>query len=146
MKNKDYIKNSKILKYYICKMCLLAKSGHPSSSLSCSDIISTLYFSIMEEDDKFILSKGHAAPALYSALIINNSISSDFINKLREIDSPLQGHPDVSRLPEVNITSGALGQGLSFSIGISLSKKIKKEKGHIYCVIGDGESQEGQIW
>ena len=146
MKNKDYIKNNKILKYYICKMCLLAKSGHPSSSLSCSDIISTLYFSIMEEDDKFILSKGHAAPALYSALIINNSISSDFINKLREIDSPLQGHPDVSRLPEVNITSGALGQGLSFSIGISLSKKIKKEKGHIYCVIGDGESQEGQIW
>ena len=94
MKNKDYIKNSKILKYYICKMCLLAKSGHPSSSLSCSDIISTLYFSIMEEDDKFILSKGHAAPALYSALIINNSISSDFINKLREIDSPLQGHPE----------------------------------------------------
>ena len=138
--------NNKILKYYICKMCLLAKSGHPYSSLSCSDIISTLYFSIMEEDDKFILSKGHAAPALYSALIINNSISSDFINKLREIDSPLQGHPDVSRLPQVNITSGALGQGLSFSIGISLSKKIKKEKGHIYCVIGDGESQEGQIW
>ncbi len=127
-------------------MCLLAESGHPSSSLSCSDIISTLYFSIMEDDDKFILSKGHAAPALYSALIINNHISSDFINKFREIDSPLQGHPDISRLPEVNITSGALGQGLSFSIGLSLSKKIKKEKGDIYCVIGDGESQEGQIW
>ena len=127
-------------------MCLLADSGHPSSSLSCSDIISSLYFSIMQDDDKFILSKGHAAPALYSALIINNYISLDFINKLREIDSPLQGHPDISRLPEVNITSGALGQGLSFSIGLSLSKKIKKEKGDIYCVIGDGESQEGQIW
>ena len=146
MNNKNINEEVNLLKYYLCKMCLLAKSGHPSSSLSCSDIVGSLYFSIMDKDDKFILSKGHAAPALYSALIIKNIIPKDYISKLREIDSPLQGHPDISRLPEVNITSGALGQGLSFSIGLSLSKKIKNEKGYIYCVIGDGEVQEGQIW
>ncbi len=142
----NFIHDIKLLKYLICEMCLLAKSGHPSSSLSCSDIIGSLYFLIMKDEDKFILSKGHAAPALYSALMIKNIIPRDYINKLREIDSPLQGHPDISRLPEVNLTSGALGQGLSFSIGLALSKKIKNEKGYIYCVIGDGEVQEGQIW
>ena len=114
MNNKNINEEVNLLKYYLCKMCLLAKSGHPSSSLSCSDIVGSLYFSIMDKDDKFILSKGHAAPALYSALIIKNIIPKDYISKLREIDSPLQGHPDISRLPEVNITSGALGQGLSF--------------------------------
>ena len=146
MVNKDFSEDVNLLKYYICKMCLLAQSGHPSSSLSCSDIIGTLYFSIMDDHDKFILSKGHAAPALYSALMIKKIIPKEYIDKLREIDSPLQGHPDISRLPEVNITSGALGQGLSFSIGLALSKKIKNEEGYIYCVIGDGEVQEGQVW
>ncbi len=136
-----------LLKYYICEMCYLAKSGHPSSSLSCSDIIGTLYFDIMDSNrDKFILSKGHAVPALYSALIVNNVISIDLINKLREIDSPLQGHPDVSRLPEVQLTTGALGQGLSFGIGVALAKKLKKEQGEVYVLVGDGEIQEGQIW
>ena len=137
---------TKILKYYICKMCFDASSGHPSSSLSCADIISSLHFEIMTKEDKFILSKGHAAPALYSALIINGVLSKKLIPELRKIDSPLQGHPDVNRLPEVNLTSGALGQGLSFSIGLALSKKIKDENGYIYCLLGDGEIQEGQIW
>ena len=143
----DLEKQLNLLKYYICQMCYIAKSGHPSSSLSCSDIIGTLYFEIMDKSkDKFILSKGHAVPALYSALIVNNVISKDLINKLREIDSPLQGHPDVSRLPEVELTTGALGQGLSFGIGISLAKKLKKEQGQVYVLVGDGEIQEGQIW
>ena len=130
MVNKDFSEDINLLKYYICKMCLLAQSGHPSSSLSCSDIIGTLYFSIMDDNDKFILSKGHAAPALYSALMIKKIIPKEYIDKLREIDSPLQGHPDISRLPEANITSGALGQGLSFSIGLatalSESRKISR--------------------
>jgi len=137
---------TKILKYYICKMCFEASSGHPSSSLSCADIISTLHFEIMTKEDKFILSKGHAAPALYAALIINGVLSKKHISELRKIDSPMQGHPDVNRLPEVNLTSGALGQGLSFSIGLALSKKIKGENGYIYCLLGDGEIQEGQVW
>ncbi len=143
----DLEKQLNLLKYYICEMCYLANSGHPSSSLSCSDIIGTLYFEIMDiSKDKFILSKGHAVPALYSALMVNNTISKDLINKLREIDSPLQGHPDVSRLPEVELTTGALGQGLSFGIGVSLAKRLKKEQGQVYVLVGDGEIQEGQIW
>ena len=104
-------------------MCYLANSGHPSSSLSCSDIIGTLYFEIMDiSKDKFILSKGHAVPALYSALMVNNTISKDLINKLREIDSPLQGHPDVSRLPEVELTTGALKPRIIFWYRRFLSK------------------------
>ena len=89
--------------------------------------------------DKFMLSKGHAAPSLYAALMVKGDISEDLIGELRKIDSPLQGHTDVNRLPQVNLTTGALGQGLSFSIGAALSKKIKKENGYIYSLIGDGE-------
>ena len=136
-----------LLKFFICKMCFIAKSGHPSSSLSCADIIGILYFDIMNHEiDKFMLSKGHAAPSLYAALMVKGDISEDLIGELRKIDSPLQGHTDVNRLPQVNLTTGALGQGLSFSIGAALSKKIKKENGYIYSLIGDGEVQEGQVW
>ncbi len=139
--------NISLLKYYICKMCFLSNSGHPSSSLSCSDIIGLLYFDIMDhKQDKFILSKGHAAPSLYSALMINKQISTDLINELRKIDSPLQGHPDVTRLPQVNVTTGALGQGLSFALGLALARKVTNRKGYIYALIGDGEMQEGQVW
>ena len=146
MISKKLTDNTNLLKYFICKMCFDASSGHPASSLSCAEIVSILHFEIMESNDKFIMSKGHAAPALYSALIINNVLSKKYLSELRKIDSPLQGHPDVNRLPQVNLTSGALGQGLSFSIGLALSKKIKKEQGYIYCLLGDDEVQEGQVW
>ena len=140
-------KGIKDIKYYICKMCLIAESGHPSSSLSCADIIGALYLKIMDlKNDKFVLSKGHVAPSLYAALIVKKIISKDLITTLRNIDSPLQGHPDVSRLEDVNVSTGALGQGLSFAIGLAKAKKIKKEAGSIFCLIGDGEIQEGQIW
>tara|TARA_B100001121_G_scaffold274127_1_gene261704 strand:+ start:331 stop:1080 length:750 start_codon:yes stop_codon:yes gene_type:complete len=128
-------------------MCFIAESGHPSSSLSCSDIIGSLYFDVMDHKiDKFILSKGHAAPCLYSALIVNGDIPYELISELRKVNSPLQGHPDFGRLPNVNMTSGALGQGVSFAIGCALAKKIKSKDGYIFALIGDGEMQEGQIW
>ena len=147
MKIDNLKKDINQIKYLTCKMCLDAQSGHPSSSLSCSEIIGSLYLKLMDLDyDKFVLSKGHAAPSLYSALMVINKIPKDLINNLRNIDSPLQGHPDVSRLEDVNVTTGALGQGLSFGIGLAIGKKIKKEKGNIFCLIGDGEMQEGQIW
>jgi len=147
MKINNLEKDINQLKYLICKMCLIAQSGHPSSSLSCSEIIGSLYLKLMDLDsDKFILSKGHASPSLYSALMMIDKIPKDLINNLRNIDSPLQGHPDVTRLKDVNVTTGALGQGLSFAIGLAIGKKIKKEKGNIFCLIGDGEMQEGQIW
>ena len=129
MKINNLEKDINQLKYLICKMCLIAQSGHPSSSLSCSEIIGSLYLKLMDLDsDKFILSKGHAAPSLYSALMMIDKIPKDLINNLRNIDSPLQGHPDVTRLKDVNVTTGALGQGLSFAIGLAIGKKIKKEK------------------
>ena len=135
-----------------CQMCFEAQSGHLASSLSMVDILTTLFFSEMvwpaeaEKRDDFILSKGHGAPGLYAALIRKGILESSLIADLRKWGIPLQGHPDVRRLPEVEITSGALGQGLSMALGRAIAIRMKGQKRHVYCVIGDGESQEGQIW
>ena len=96
--------------------------------------------------DKLILSKGHAVPIIYAVLHELGQISDDDLNLFREIDSPLQGHPDKLRLPLMDATTGSLGQGLSIAIGHSLGKKLKNEDGTIFCVLGDGELQEGQVW
>jgi len=135
-----------LMRQYICKMCLLSNSGHPASSLSAVDVIAALYFKSMQSDDCFILSKGHAAPALYSAFILKNIFPLSTLQKFREFDSPFQGHPDVQKLPQVNATTGALGQGLSIAIGRALAMRLKGQTRRSYCLIGDGESQEGQIW
>jgi transketolase len=142
------------LRQYICEMCLRAESGHPCSSLSTADILATLFFSEMNfcaggdraSNDVFILSKGHAAPALYAALMLQGTIPRELVGQLRRLDSPLQGHPDVTRLPEVDATTGALGQGLSMAIGRALGIQQRKQRRHVYCLVGDGESQEGQVW
>ena len=96
--------------------------------------------------DKLILSKGHAVPIIYAVLHELGQISDDDLDLFREIDSPLQGHPDKLRLPLMDATTGSLGQGLSIAIGHSLGKKLKNEDGTIFCVLGDGELQEGQVW
>ncbi len=132
-----------------------AGSGHPGGSLSCIDILTALYFKIMRHDpakpkwpdrDRFILSKGHGAPALYAALAYSGYFAKDQLMTLRKLGSPLQGHPDMRRLPGVEASTGSLGQGLSIGVGIALAGKLDKKDYRTYVVISDGENHEGQIW
>lgn len=132
-----------------------AGSGHPGGSLSCVDIITALYFHIMKHDpknpkwkdrDRLILSKGHAAPALYVTLAESGYFPIEELRTLRKLNSRLQGHPDSHRLPGIEISSGSLGQGLSIGSGIALSAKLDKKDFKVYVILGDGETNEGQIW
>ena len=131
------------------------KSGHPGGSLSVTDILTALYFNQMnldiqnpklEDRDRLILSKGHCAPALYSTLAHRGFFEIEKIKTLRSIDSILQGHPDMNKVPGVDMTTGSLGQGLSVANGIAISGKLDKKNYRVYCILGDGEIQEGQIW
>ncbi len=132
-----------------------AKSGHPGGSLSCADILTVLYFYQMninpeipdaKERDRFVLSKGHAAPALYSVLANRGFFDKSELKNLRKLDSILQGHPDMKHIPGVDMTTGSLGQGLSAANGMALSSKLNKEGFRVYCLLGDGEIEEGQVW
>lgn len=132
-----------------------ANSGHPGSSLSCVDILTVLYFNEMnidpkdpkmEDRDKLVLSKGHASPALYSILAQRGFFAEEELKEFRKLGSRLQGHADVKKLPGIDMSSGSLGQGLSSSCGIALSSKLKKQNNRVYCILGDGELQEGQVW
>jgi len=138
----------------ILKMTSKAGSGHPGGSLSCVDILVTVYFKILnhkpnipdwEDRDRFILSKGHAAPALYSILAKCGYISERELNGFRNLGSILQGHPD-RKLPGVEVSTGSLGQGLSIAAGVALSAKMNRKNYYTYVLIGDGECDEGQIW
>lgn len=150
-KNKsNFIKICKNVRLKILEMLYRAGSGHAGSSMSIVEACVYLYlFQIRYKKnkrlDKFILSKGHAAPALY-AVLHELGLSKKNINTLRKINSPFQGHPDLNYLPEVDFSSGALGQGLSIACGFSLASKLSKKNINIYCILGDGELQEGQIW
>jgi len=132
-----------------------AQSGHPGGSLSATDIMVCLYFNKMRHNpkkphdpnrDRFILSKGHAAPALYSCLARSGYFPVKELGTLRQLGSRLQGHPERTKLPGVEASTGPLGQGLSFANGVALAGKIDKKDYKVYCMIGDGESQEGMIW
>ena len=128
-----------------------AGSGHPGPSLSVVEILVYLYykqfkFKNKKRIDKLILSKGHAAPALYAVLVERKILKENYLKNLRKINSPLQGHPDPNYLKEVDLGTGALGQGLSVGIGFSLANNFLKVKKDTYCILGDGELQEGQIW
>ena len=132
-----------------------AKSGHPGGSLSCADILTYLYFDKMNIDpknpdkadrDRLVLSKGHAAPALYSVLAVRGFFSTDEIKKLRKPHAMLQGHPDKKHIPGVDMSSGSLGQGISAAAGMALSAKHFGDDYRVYAIIGDGESEEGQVW
>ncbi len=132
-----------------------AACGHPGGSLSVADIITYLYFEEMnidpknpkmEERDRFVLSKGHTAPALYSALAQRGFIPKEDIKTLRKTDSYLQGHPDMKSTPGVDMSTGSLGLGISCACGIALSAKTSGQNYRVYTVVGDGESEEGQVW
>lgn len=130
-------------------------SGHPGGSLSATDIMVTLYFNEMKLNpkdpkdptrDKFVLSKGHAAPALYACLAEIGYLPKEELLTLRKIGSRLQGHPSMLKTPGVEISTGSLGQGISAAVGMAISNKIDKKDGRIYALLGDGELQEGMVW
>lgn len=132
-----------------------AQSGHPGGSLSAADIVAALYFHVMRYDpanpkdpnrDRFVLSKGHASPVLYAALAEAGFFPKEEIITFRRINSRLQGHPDMKKLPGVEFTTGSLGQGLSGAAGMAIAGKVDKRDYRVFCLVGDGESQEGQIW
>lgn len=132
-----------------------ASSGHPGGSLSIADIMAYLYFEEMnidpknpkwEDRDRFVLSKGHCAPALYATLALKGFFPEEELSTLRQVDSFLQGHPDMKGTPGVDMTTGSLGLGLSAACGMALSAKINNKSYRTYAICGDGETEEGQIW
>ena len=132
-----------------------AASGHPGGSLSVADVLTLLYFEVMnvdpknpkmEDRDRFVLSKGHTAPALYGVLAEKGFIPKEDIKTFRNVNSYLQGHPDMNKIPGVDMSSGSLGQGISAAVGMALSAKLSNESYRVYTLLGDGEIQEGQVW
>ena len=132
-----------------------ANSGHPGGALSCADILTVLYFNQMNIDekkpddpnrDRLVLSKGHASAGLYSALAQKGYFDKELLKTFRKIGSNLQGHPDMRKVPGVDMTTGSLGQGLSAAVGMALGSKMNKAGCKIYCIMGDGEIEEGQVW
>ncbi len=132
-----------------------ASSGHPGGSLSISDILSVLYFSEMNVDpknpksadrDRFVLSKGHAAPALYATLALKGFFPTEDMKTLRKSDSYLQGHPSMKCVPGVDMSTGSLGQGISAAVGMALAAKLDNKDFRVYTILGDGEIEEGQVW
>ena len=139
----------------ILRMLTHAGSGHPGGSLSVIDILTVLYFSRMKYDpknptwedrDRFVLSKGHCVPAQYYCMARAGFFPASQLLTLRKLGSPLQGHPDRMALPGIEAATGSLGQGLSVSMGMALGLKLAGKGARVYCVMGDGESQEGQVW
>ncbi len=148
-------KQANILRQDIVSMIGEAGSGHPGGSLSAADIMSALFFYILQhrpddpewaDRDRFILSKGHGAPALYAALARCGYFPMDWLKTLRKMGSPLQGHPEKGKLPGVEASTGSLGQGVSLGAGMALAGRLDHKAYRIYVLMGDGESNEGQIW
>lgn len=143
------------VRVHIVKSTHEAGSGHPGGSLSATDILTTLYFYYMKHDpdnpewdsrDRFVLSKGHAAPALYGVLAEAGYFEVEELTTLRKLGSRLQGHPDMNKTPGVDASTGSLGQGLSIATGMALAAKIDRKSHRVFVICGDGEMQSGQIW
>ncbi len=143
------------LRKLVIEMLGEAGSGHPGGSLSSADLITALYFAEMKVDpqnpncserDRLVLSKGHAAPVLYAALAEKGFFPLEELKTLRKLGSALQGHPDFRRLPGLDMSSGSLGQGLSIANGMALAGKLAKASWRVFAILGDGETQEGQVW
>jgi transketolase len=151
----ELIKLSKEIRADALRATTGAGSGHPGGSLSATDILVTLYWGVLRHDprnpgwpdrDRFILSKGHAAPALYAVLAKRGYFPSEQLHHLREHESMLQGHPDATRTPGVEVSSGSLGNGLSIASGIALALKLDCRSSRVYVLLGDGECDEGLVW
>lgn len=145
----------KVIRRHIISMIFAAQSGHPGGSLSAGEILTSLYFEIMQVDpqnprwderDRFVLCKGHAAPVLYATLAERGFFPVEELNSLRRINSRLQGHPDMKGTPGVDMSTGSLGQGLSTANGMALAGKMDGKAWRVYALMGDGEQQEGQVW
>ncbi|PYM31708.1 MAG: transketolase [Candidatus Rokuibacteriota bacterium] len=139
----------------IIRMLTHAGSGHPGGSLSVIDLLTTLYFGRLRHDpqrpdwpdrDRVVLSKGHAVPALYTVMAKSGYFPESRLVTLRKLGSPLQGHPDRTALPGIEAATGSLGQGLSVSLGLALGLRLQGSAARVYCILGDGEIQEGQVW
>ncbi|MBM4433203.1 MAG: transketolase [Chloroflexi bacterium] len=146
---------AKRVRRHIITMIGKAGSGHPGGSLSAVEILIALYFKVLQhkpadtcwpDRDRFILSKGHAAPLLYSVLAECGYIPVEELSTLRQLDSRLQGHTDCTLVPGIEMSAGSLGQGLSFGIGVALAGRINKQNYRVYVLLGDGECDEGQVW
>ena len=146
---------AKQLRRHIVTMIGKAGSGHPGGSLSAVEILTTIYFKILrhnpqdpqwQDRDRFILSKGHAAPALYATLAESGYFPVEELATLRQLDSRLQGHTDRTKTPGVEMSAGSLGQGLSFGIGTALAARLDSRDYRVYVLLGDGECNEGQVW
>ena len=155
MENIELEKKAKEIRKDIIKEVYSAKSGHPGGSLSIADIMTVLYFDEMnideknpswEDRDRLVLSKGHTSPALYAALSERGYFPKEKLEGFRNIESLLQGHPNMNDVPGVDMSSGSLGQGLSVSNGMAISAKLDGKQFRVYCILGDGEIEEGQIW
>lgn len=143
------------LRKNIIAMIYKAQSGHPGGSLSLADIVTVLYYDEMninsenpnwEERDRFILSKGHTCPVLYAVLAMKGYFNMDILWTLRKLGSILQGHPDMNKVPGVDMTTGSLGQGLSVGVGMAIGAKANNLHSRIFVALGDGETNEGQVW
>ncbi|MFH1387255.1 MAG: transketolase [bacterium] len=143
------------LRRHIIEMTCAAASGHPGGSLSAADIITVLYFHKLKHNpkdpgwidrDRFVMSKGHAAPVLYAALAESGYFPVEYLKTLRQVGSSLQGHIDMLSLPGIEMSTGSLGQGLSTANGMALAGRLDKKNYRVYCLLGDGECQEGQVW
>ena len=146
---------AKAIRVSIVQSVTAAKSGHPGGSLSIADVMALLYYVEMNVDpanpkdpnrDRFVLSKGHAAPALYATLAEKGYFSKEELLNLRKIDHMLQGHPDMKHTPGVDMSTGSLGQGISAACGMALAGKIDNADYRVYSILGDGELEEGQVW
>lgn len=156
MDNVQLVEKARQMRADIVRMIAEAGSGHPGGSLSCTDILTALYFGgvmkhdpqnpKMEERDRFILAKGHAAPAQYAALAHAGYFPVDELITLRKLGTRLQGHPDSNLLPGVEVSTGSLGQGLSVAAGMACGFKLDGTPQTVFAVLGDGECQEGQVW
>jgi transketolase len=151
----DLKKLAKKIRLRVLHMLTTAGSGHTGGSLSAADVAVAIYFSKMnfdpknplwKERDRFILSKGHAAPLLYAIMGEAGYFPLDTLNLLRKVESPLQGHPCCTSLPGIEVSTGSLGQGLSVANGMALGLRLDKNPARVYCIMGDGEIQEGQVW
>lgn len=138
----------------IIRMVSAAKSGHPGGSLGSADILTVLYFKVMDiteenaksiDRDRFVLSKGHCSPLLYATLFEKGIIHDDLLT-FRKINSKLQGHPNMNYTPGVDMSTGSLGQGVSVAVGMAMANKLSKNDHRIYALLGDGECEEGQVW